>query len=239
MSENIPPSNAKRVFLRDMIIEHIRELITSRQLLNGNRLPPERELASRFSVSRHSVREAIRMLEQQGCLQTHIGSGTYVLEAESSNLSQVFTQEALRERSNLFELLEFRRTVEPRIAFLAAMNVTPEGGAALLANVAKLRESVIAGDIEEWNRIDVEFHVQLAQMTGNSLFAQTGALLNQAMVVFRNSGGSLKPRMRASLAAHEKIAQAVANGDPKRAASAMERHIILTVCKALSALSKM
>ena len=68
--------------IADAISDHIQK----NDLKPGDKLPPERELAARFQTSRHSVREALRVLENQGVITSQMGSGTYVarIQKESS-----------------------------------------------------------------------------------------------------------------------------------------------------------
>lgn len=230
------PRPEKKVILRDMVVEQLRELINTEKLQQGQRLPPERALAARFAVSRHLVREALRVLEQQHIIVSRIGSGSYV-ENPDPEPGGVISEEILRQRSNLMEILEFRRTMEPRIAFLAASNTTKEAEKDLGAILADMRKSMDTRDLAAWHTADTAFHSYLAAMTGNFLYAKTIGLLHHGMVSFRATSDSmLDKQVRASFEAHGAIAAAVLAGDGEGAANAMEQHIITTVRTALATL---
>ncbi len=77
MPENQPPRGRR---VHAAIVARIGRMVESGELKAGDRLPPERQLAENFHVSRHSLREALRSLEQQGLVRSHIGDGTYILD---------------------------------------------------------------------------------------------------------------------------------------------------------------
>lgn len=226
---------AKKMNLRDVVIEQIRGLIKAENLRSGQRLPSERALSERFAVSRHLVREALRVLEQQGVIVSRIGSGSYVENPDASSRDSLLSEETLRERSNLMEILEFRRTLEPRIAYLAASRVTEENAAQLQRIIAAMREAMRAERLRDWHDGDAAFHSHLAIMTGNFLYEKTVSLLLQAMVTFRTSP-LLNEQMRASQAAHESIAEYILAGNGQKAAETMEKHVVLAVRTALDSL---
>jgi GntR family transcriptional repressor for pyruvate dehydrogenase complex len=122
---------SRRVF--EEIVLRIERMIAQGEVRKGDRLPPERQLAEAFRVSRHSVREAIRALEQKGILRSHVGDGTYVLAGAERDLVEPLARAILLGRDQLREIFEFRRLLEPQIAALAA-------GAASVEELAALRD---------------------------------------------------------------------------------------------------
>ncbi len=248
-AHDIPePSAEKKSILRDTVVEHIYGLITRGEFSYDSRLPAERLLAARFSVSRHVIREALRILEQQQIVYTRLGSGTYVVNPTQGAAGPNQTDgeadgqaagRAAREadRAGLMEIFEFRRRLEPRIAFLAAMHATKEDHALLRRSLAASEKAIAAQNIEKWHEEDRRFHAALATMTGNSLYMKTGPLLHQAMVTFREGvGQSLSSQMAPAMRAHEEIVRAVISGKAKEAAAFMEQHIILAVRNAFRAI---
>lgn len=225
----------KKAILRDIVVEQIRDLIKSEHLQPGRRLPPERALATRFAVSRHLVREALRVLEQQQVIVSRIGSGSYV-ESPDAAWQNFLTEDTLRQRSNLMEILEFRRTLEPRIAYLAANRVTPKAGTELRALLGDMRVALHEGRTDDWHAGDAAFHSYLAGMAGNFLYEKTVSLLLQAMVVFKTSP-LLIDQIRTSQAAHEAIAGYIFTRNGEKAAEAMEEHVVTIVRTALNSLS--
>ena len=99
------------------IAVQVRRRITGGELLNGERLPPERAFAEQFGVSRGTVRDALRRLEEAGFVEKRPGSGTYV------TCSEVETASIARSTSPL-ELIDTRYALEPQIVRLAVLNAT-------------------------------------------------------------------------------------------------------------------
>jgi GntR family uxuAB operon transcriptional repressor len=97
----------------------LRDAIASGQHLPGDRLPPERDIAERFSVSRSVVREALIMLELEKVVEVRKGSGVYVLE-------QAEGVQPPRADSGYgpFELLQARQLLESEVAAFAAVQAT-------------------------------------------------------------------------------------------------------------------
>src|SRR5436309_10784442 len=118
------PIKSTRIY--EEIVRQVKQLIAEGRLKSGDRLPPERELAEKFVVSRTSVREALRALESLGLIEIRPGEGTFVrqvpLDALVGPLALVMTSQ----REAIGELFEARRVLEPAIAALAAGRATPE-----------------------------------------------------------------------------------------------------------------
>ena len=110
----------------EQIVDQVQALIEKGRLKHGDQLPPERELASIFKVSRHSVREAIRVLEQKKVLKTRPGSGTFIILENESSVVESLANAILREKNTLSEIFQFRELLEPQIAGLAARNAKKE-----------------------------------------------------------------------------------------------------------------
>src|SRR3989475_9145520 len=120
----LAPIKSTRIY--EEIVRQIKGMIAEGRLKSGDQLPPERELAEKFVVSRTSVREALRALESVGLIEIRPGEGTFVrqvpLDALVGPLALVMTSQ----REAIGELFEARRVLEPAIAALAAGRATPE-----------------------------------------------------------------------------------------------------------------
>jgi len=137
----------------------------------GERLPPERELANHFGVSRTTIREALRRLEQEKLLSRRIGSGTFV------NYNSVPDVYLMAQRISPIELIETRLGVEPHLVRLAAINATGQD-LQRLESALKQVESV-RDDIEAFARADKEFHLQLAECSRNPLLTWLHRQINE------------------------------------------------------------
>ncbi len=119
-------SKIRQAKLSDVIEQQLEYLILEGTLRPGEKLPPERELAKQFDVSRPSLREAIQRLEAKGLLLRRQGGGTFV----ESNLWQSFSDplaELLAEHpESQYDLLETRHALEGIAAYYAALRGTEE-----------------------------------------------------------------------------------------------------------------
>src|SRR3989475_3438037 len=112
------PIKSTRIY--EEIVRQVKQLIAEGRLKSGDRLPPERELAEKFVVSRTSVREALRALESLGLIEIRAGEGTFVREMSVDELVGPLALVLTSQREAIGELFEARRGLEPAIAALAA-----------------------------------------------------------------------------------------------------------------------
>ncbi len=101
------------------IARQIEKLITDK-LKPGDKLPPERQLADMFGVSRSSIRDAIRALELSGLVEARQGMGTVVRERDNDAAINPLTQILLKQRVLVSELIDVRKMIEPPLARRAA-----------------------------------------------------------------------------------------------------------------------
>ena len=150
------------------VADQMREGILSGAYPAGGRLPPERELAQQFSVSRPTVREAIIALEAQGCVKIKSGSGVYVLPQGATRGDE--DQNTILEGS-AFELTEARALLEGEAAALAARMITPDQLTALERALAGLRAESEDGKLVS-ELADKHFHQIIADATHNPIIIQ-------------------------------------------------------------------
>ena len=160
----------------ETLLSRLRAFMDELQLKPGDKLPPERSLASTFGVSRNSVRTAIRTLADQGVLESRHGDGTYVCSSETDFLEKALLSAVDSECAIFDEVMEFRRIMEPAIARLAARRRTLEQLNELKIIVCDQQRRLLMekGDGD----LDARFHQCLARCTGNSLLATTMQRLN-------------------------------------------------------------
>lgn len=113
--------------LSDVIMQRIEEMILDGALSPGQRLPPERELAEQFEVSRPSLREALQKLVAKGLLVSRQGGGTWVADSLGSGLSDPLLDLFRTHPEAQYDLLEFRHALEGVSAYYAALRSTGSG----------------------------------------------------------------------------------------------------------------
>ena len=225
--------------LYDRVVDKVLDLITTNTWKPGYRLPPERELAEAFGVSRTVVREAVKALEARGVLESTTGSGIYVRPADSSIISRSLrTYIQLSSRDDFeIRLNEVRRVLETEIAALAAERAKPEQRTQLRQICNEMRAGEKAG--KKMAELDFRLHLTLAEATQNELFSVLLApLIDQLHDQITLTWEGYGPRpVETVLEQHEAIVTAVENRDAKVARQAMVRHLAYSR-EVLEALSK-
>ena len=224
MQKTLNLKAAKKTKLYEEIVHQIEALIHRGDLKSGDQLPPERRLAEVFKVSRNSVREAIRALEEKKLLQSRPGDGTYVILKEKQTLIGQLAGVIQQEHEKLQEIFEFRRLIEPQISYLAAENASAADIDNLKSILQKQKENIDSGkiNVEE----DKLFHLLLAQASKNVLFLKTVNILNNTLDESRSDFLQNETRQKSSLQAHQKILDAILSGDADSAKKQMNDHLI-------------
>ena len=148
----------------------LRESILQGNFAAGQRIPPERDLAATYSVSRGSIREAIRGLVSLGILESKRGSGTYVRRLESSELFKSLEIVLDVDPQSLSHFFELRRLLEPAAAAIAANRLTSEDRERLLEvrdELAQLKKS--PSGLARLIELDHEIHSTISESTQNPL----------------------------------------------------------------------
>lgn len=215
----------------ELVINRIEEQILTGQLRVGDRLPPERDLASLLGVSRSAVREAIRMLQAQGVLYSAVGngpdSGTLVSGSSTAALTRLLRLQVALTNFPVQQVVEVRVMLERWSVRLAATAAT----GADLRHLKSLLDEMddIHVDRARFNDLDTAFHIAVAKAGGNRLVADlTGAvresLKYSLLAAFEESTewGSLAAGLRAE---HHRLYERIAAGDGQGAADVVEAHI--------------
>jgi DNA-binding FadR family transcriptional regulator len=143
------------------IAQELKDAILGGVYATGQRLPPERHLATHYGASRSTVREALRRLEEQHLVERRIGSGTFVTYRDG------IADEEIAELTSPIELIEVRSAIEPQIARLAVLHATARDLERLGTALKALKAS--EADASAYAEADDQFHLALANATGNLL----------------------------------------------------------------------
>lgn len=201
-----------RTNLADTAAESVRAEIVGGRWAVGERIPSETALSAMLSVSRGTVREAVRALVSQGLLETRQGSGTYV----RSTVDPAAALERVK-RSSLRDQWEARAALDAEAARLAAIRHTP-------ADLAKMRlllaaRGTVAEDGREgFIRRDIAFHKAVVEASGNRAMMELYDFFTSAIAetIHATLAGELP---EPDAAAHTAIVDGIASGDPDRAAA--------------------
>jgi GntR family transcriptional repressor for pyruvate dehydrogenase complex len=213
----------KKMRLYEEVVRQLHRLIEAGKLKVGDRLPSERELAETFRVSRSSVREAIKTLENERLVVTRPGSGTFITAVDVEAIIPPLASLLSRGKDALIDLFEMRRLVEPGIAALAAERATP-------ADILQLKK-ICAAQEQQIKRgtsaveSDAAFHLTIGQATHNSALQRLVASIVEILKPMRERALQTPGRAHKSLASHREILVAIERHDPEQARQAMQRHI--------------
>jgi len=156
------------------VVEQIQEAIMEGILKPGSQLPAERELKEQFGISRGTLREALRVLEQKGLIEirTGVAGGSIIREANSEQLSENLGLLIRNRTVSLRDLAEFREGIEGGVASLAAQRAREEDIALLKGLLAEADGHLKKGRLgwDAFIRTDEMLHMALARMSGNHLF---------------------------------------------------------------------
>lgn len=196
----------------------------------GGRLPPERELAELFNVSRPTIREAIIALEVLNRVQVKTGSGIYVLEHRP-------TKENGLDNITPWELTESRALIEGEAAALAATHITDEELQELEDSLHEMADENAVGELAEGDA-DKKFHRIIARATRNAMLEdvieQMWYVRNNAPMVSRAYRAICDQDGAKRVDEHHEIFRALSARDPKAARAAMHQHFALILNKLIA-----
>jgi GntR family transcriptional repressor for pyruvate dehydrogenase complex len=209
--------------LRQRVVGHIVELIRTGNLRPGDRLPPERELVEIFSISRPSLREAMRALSTLGIVESRHGGGTFVTALDARTLLAPLDIFLQLSQVNIEDTFESRRIVEIEIVRKAATQ-------AKRADIADLKEMIAAHakiqkDPVGFRILDSRFHEKLSSIAGNAVLQRVAYGLYNMDLHIRRRATAEPGLISQSTEDHAGIAAAIAAHDPDRAAAAMAQHL--------------
>ena len=210
--------------LYERIVTHIEQRIVTAELKLGDQLPPERDLAEQFGVSRTAIREAIKTLHQKGLVAIQHGRGTFISngtpQAVRHSLGLMMQIGSATDARNLVQV---RELFEPEIAALAATHALP-------AQIEHARAAVAAmdaafDDADKFIEADLDFHLALADATQNPFLpilidSIVDLLREQRKRISRVRGGLTRGQFH-----HKKILRAIEARDADAARTAMRAHL--------------
>lgn len=219
----IQVQQVKKTRVYHEIVAQIRALIGDGRIQPGDRLPPERELADLFKASRNSVRDALRVLEQMGLIETRHGDGNYVRTVSAEELTEPLASLLLQSREQMRELWEVRRVFEPAVAEFAAARASREELDELDV-ILKGQEAHIrlgATGLEQ----DTAFHYGIAQAARNPVMLRVIDTMMDLLRASRERSLQQGDRPLRSLAGHRRILAALRSRNAQRARESMLEHL--------------
>jgi len=212
------------VRLYESVIEQIMNLIKNNKLKPGDKLPPERELAERLSISRGSLREAFRVLESRGIIKSKPGGGRYIREIRKNGHNNTENIILSLEKSSILELLEAREIFEVKIVKLTAQKATAEDIELIEEALNKMNKEEELKD-DKKTESDTEFHLAIARASHNFVFVNIIKLHLDLLRDTREKTQQVPGRRKERWHEHQAILQAIKEHNAKKAGETMLKHL--------------
>ena len=180
---NFQPIKPKKVSTQ--IADQIRASILSGEFAPGDKLPPERELAEMFGVSRPSVREALNVLASSGLVLSYQGGGTVVMSLVDTSATNTLSELIRVQQDRALDVIEVRKCMESWTAWYAAERALPE-------DIRRLEEIITGMErnldgLLPSEDLDANFHIVVARATHNIVWLHLMQSLFDAMKEFQQS----------------------------------------------------
>lgn len=195
--------------IREQVYEGIKLMIINGQIAQGEKLQ-ESELTEIFEVSRTPVREALKMLKDDGLLESGDGKGLYVKSLTPQNVA---------------DILEIRCLLEQFALKLAIERLTPEMSRQLMALRAEFETFRTYLDVEEYVKLDLRLHNCIIEFSGNAFLRDLMERIYSAMQSVRVLALSRPVRYTKSIDEHIGIINAILDKDYHSGAECIHQHL--------------
>lgn len=198
----------QRTSLTRLVAESVEKLILSGELAPGAKLN-EAALAERLGVSRGPLREAFRMLEESGLIRQQKNRGAFVREI------------ALDEAADIYDV---RAGLDATAGRLLASRITPAQLATLRGMTERMQSAAHTEDIDGFHVLNLHFHDQIVEMTGNGALLEIYRKLVKQLTLFRRRNLFAPMAIPHFADEHSAIVDLLATGDGERCAQALYAH---------------
>jgi DNA-binding FadR family transcriptional regulator len=209
-------------------VERLLTLIKLGVVGPGERFPAERELSAQLGISRRTLREAIRELQEAGYVESRRGrsGGTFVTGAPPAPDRGELRRLAREDGDRLSDALTFRLAVEAGSAdaladLVARSRARPDARQVLLARLADVNGACP----QDYRRLDTLFHLSIAELTGSSLLAAACTDARMRLNDLLNAIPVLQRNIDHTSGQHTAIVTAILTGDAERARRAVAEHL--------------
>lgn len=207
--------------LPQIIADKIIDLIESKELLPGEKLPSEQELMKELNVGRGTIREAIKSLVSRNIVEIRRGVGTFVAKNTGGVEDPLGFSFIDNKKKLVKDSMDVRLLLEPSIARWAARNAT-DSEILEIIELSKKIETAILND-ENYSDLDVEFHTKIANSSRNLVVENLIPILNTNIRSLIDVTHAVLKEY--TILSHKKIANAIKERDEEMAEQLMREHI--------------
>jgi GntR family transcriptional repressor for pyruvate dehydrogenase complex len=219
------PISPKKI--SSQIADQIRSSILAGEFSPGEKLPPERELAEMFGVSRPSVREALNILASSGLVMSYQGGGTVVMSLVETSAGNALSDLIKGEQERALDVIEVRKCMEAWTSYYAAKRALPEDLRKLEMIVTEMEQNLEG--MKPSQDLDANFHIIIAQATHNIVWLHLMQSIFDAMKEFQRGVWRAvyltEEDHRQLFEHHRAVFEAIRDRDPERAREEMLTHL--------------
>jgi GntR family transcriptional repressor for pyruvate dehydrogenase complex len=219
----------KQQKLSDIILVQLERMIIEGNLLPGEKLLPERELAKKFDVSRPSLREAVQKLEAKGLVTRKQGGGTFISKTIMKSFSDPLFDLMAETNESQFDLLEYRHGIEGMASYYAAMRGTKKDFEDIQDKHDQIGNCQLEDDYSLEAKAVYEFYVAICTASHNAVILHTAR--SMAALLIDNIEKNLtmlakRPDIFSKITDYRRnLLDAITSGQPKKAWGASHRHL--------------
>ena len=219
----------KQAKLSDVIQSQLEAMILEGSLVAGQKLPPERELAVQFEVSRPSLREAIQKLEAKGLVSRRQGGGTFVSDNILAGFADPLFNLMSQSYESQFDLLEFRHGIEGMSAYYAAMRGTKADFDEIQAKHEAIGNAQLDNDYKEEAVAVFDFYLAICAASHNGVILHLARSMSALLIDNIEQNLTIlaqRPDIFAQIADYRtRLMTAILSGQPQKAWGASHRHL--------------
>jgi len=230
MGDSLNLAKIKRKTVVAQVMDKIRQLISSGQFKAGDRIPTEGELAARLGIGRSSIREAIKVFNYLGVLDSRTAKGTFVCDRASIS-AEALTWSILLGRDDYRDLIDTRGAFEMWSLVLLAERFASDPALAaeplrtMEDQLERMRRALASGEREELAKADYDFHAAAIAGCGNRLFVAVYDVLRAFMYEEIEKTHQGFADISTIIQEHEEFVRAVRSGDTLAAQRTVRDHV--------------
>jgi GntR family transcriptional repressor for pyruvate dehydrogenase complex len=215
----VPFFRVEKQRLYESVVDQLVRYVETGEIQPGDRFPSERELEKHLGVSRGILREAFRVLEARGLIESRPGGGRFLREV-TSLFQEGVTLVAL-EKSVLLDVVESRLALEVNVARLAAVRATRQD----IANLRSVVKKFFSRNSPREEDKDLDFHLAVARATHNFVLHELVKLQINLLKEHHQQSHLERDSWESLCFEHRRILEAIEEGNPDTAAEAMDAHL--------------
>lgn len=208
----------------DQVVEYIQKKIQSGIWKPGMKISTEVQLQQETGFGKTTVREAVEKLVTMGILKKNQGDGTYVEEYDASSLINLIKPELLLNQHDIITILEFREILEPACVELFVKRYDEKRTEELAELLQAMRTYQYDQDNTFFYEADRDFHLKIAEGTGNSILIRVMEILNEEMTKYHYTANHTIGA-KSGVEEHGRILEAIRQRDAELGSIFMKRHI--------------